>query len=753
MIKKVNSIKKVGVFDDFHWGDLPDLTVKNILYGWNYSGKTTLSRVFACIENKSVNPHYPEGEFNVELTNDEVHTNYTQNNISECAIVVRVFNEDFKEKNISWNGQEFNPILLLGEESIETQAKIDELNTKLISIQEKKEQCVREEASTKENYESKLSQKATSIKETLRIGNFTKIHFKPIVNAMEDNFESYKIDDNKIDEQIAIATSTDKLDPIEELTFTTLYNTLYNRTKAALKKIPSVSNIIKKFEENEDLSNWVSQGIKFHRPNEECNFCGNNYSQERSDELHKHFSEEYNALITEIKGVREDISSANIEFVKPDKTRFYKSLAKKFESNSAALEIEITKHNTLLSDLDKLLRIKETSVFDKLDIHDNQNNLEDLTNKLEGYVAIIKEHNKLTEEFEEGKSNAIESLIKHYASFFIIDNDYFNLKKKEHVYGLLKDRYTGWIITIINETSILEASISTAHKGKDDLNKFIKAFLGGDHIKIEVVLNGDDNERFVLKRGENNANNLSEGEKSAIAFSYFLIKLKEHPIEETVVYIDDPISSLDSNHIYHIYHLINSCFFYFDDTEGDSGANKTRCKQIFISTHNFELLSLLKKLPSNRQFIKTTNLQVIRKDKDNSTIVPMNRLFLDFESEYNYLFTLINEQAGLNAADGESQVQFLLLPNAARKFLETYTLSKIPVNVGVEKRAVKLFGEEAIEIVKFLHHHSHQESVDGLGHHDGSIFNLNTVCKEIITWLQTNDQMHYEALTGSISIR
>lgn len=752
MIKKINSIKKIGVFDDFRWADLPDLTVKNILYGWNYSGKTTLSRVFVCMENKSLNSDYQKGEFDIELTNDELHSNYTHNNIGECAIVVRVFNEDFKEKNISWNGQEFNPILLLGEESIETQAKIDELKTNLLATQERKEKCENEETYAKKDYEGRLSQKATSIKETLRLGNFTKTHFKPIVNGMEDDFESYRINNNKVTEQIAISTSTDKLDSIEEITVDTSYSSLYDRAKVALERVPSASNIIKKFEENEDLSDWVSTGIKLHSVNEECHFCGNTYTQERNNELQEHFSEEYNALISEIKGIREAIIAAKINFVKPDKTRFYKSLSEKFKTSSEYLDAEITNYNNTLAKLDEVLKNKETSIFDKLDIYENEDNLETLTKKLADYNDVIQEHNKITEEFEEGKSAATESLKKHYASSFIADNDYFALKKKERDYGLLKEQYARRITNIIAEIDALEASISAAHKGKDDLNKYIKAFLGGDHIKIEVVLNEDGNERFVIKRGGNDANNLSEGEKSAIAFSYFLIKLKEHPIEETIVYIDDPISSLDSNHIYHIYHLINSCFFYFDESEGDSGANKVRCKQIFISTHNFELLTLLKKLPSNKKFIKTTNLQIIRKDKDNSIIVRMNRLFLDFESEYNYLFTLINEQASMNAADGENQAQFLLLPNAVRKFLETYTLSKIPVNVGVEKRAIKLFGEEATEVVKFLHHHSHQENVDNLGRHDGSIFNLNTVCKEIISWLQTKDLIHYEALTGSISV-
>ena len=48
-----------------------------------------------------------------------------------------------------------------------------------------------------------------------------------------------------------------------------------------------------------------------------------------------------------------------------------------------------------------------------------------------------------------------------------------------------------------------------------------------------------------------------------------------------IIWIDDPISSLDSNHIFFIFSLINSELF--ED-------KKLKYKQLFISTHNLDFL-------------------------------------------------------------------------------------------------------------------------------------------------------------------
>jgi len=54
-----------------------------------------------------------------------------------------------------------------------------------------------------------------------------------------------------------------------------------------------------------------------------------------------------------------------------------------------------------------------------------------------------------------------------------------------------------------------------------------------------------------------------------------------------IIWIDDPISSLDSNHIFFVYSLINSEIVAKDDFE-----------QLFVSTHNLDFLKYLKRLPA-----------------------------------------------------------------------------------------------------------------------------------------------------------
>ena len=51
MIKKIKKIKNLGVFSSYQWDStLPDFERYNLFYGWNGTGKTTLSKLFASLE-------------------------------------------------------------------------------------------------------------------------------------------------------------------------------------------------------------------------------------------------------------------------------------------------------------------------------------------------------------------------------------------------------------------------------------------------------------------------------------------------------------------------------------------------------------------------------------------------------------------------------------------------------------------------------------------------------------------------------
>lgn len=100
MIKKLSHIRKMAVFDAFDW----DASVRdannrpiffkplNVIYGRNYSGKTTLSRILHALENGEISDKYTEPEFKVEFADG---TTVDQTSPTSHAHTVRVFNEDF----------------------------------------------------------------------------------------------------------------------------------------------------------------------------------------------------------------------------------------------------------------------------------------------------------------------------------------------------------------------------------------------------------------------------------------------------------------------------------------------------------------------------------------------------------------------------------------------------------------------------------------------------------------------------------
>ena len=71
MIKKISAIKDLAVFNDFEW-DKSVLNTEgrpiqfekiNILYGRNYSGKTTLSRILRSLETGKISDKYESPSF------------------------------------------------------------------------------------------------------------------------------------------------------------------------------------------------------------------------------------------------------------------------------------------------------------------------------------------------------------------------------------------------------------------------------------------------------------------------------------------------------------------------------------------------------------------------------------------------------------------------------------------------------------------------------------------------------------------
>ena len=105
MIKKFLKLKNLGVFKDFEWdtfvkddkGQTSNLGGINILYGRNYSGKTTLSRVFRYLESGVGLEKYVNASLELELEDGKTLTRVSE---AENPLQVRVFNEDFVREKL-----------------------------------------------------------------------------------------------------------------------------------------------------------------------------------------------------------------------------------------------------------------------------------------------------------------------------------------------------------------------------------------------------------------------------------------------------------------------------------------------------------------------------------------------------------------------------------------------------------------------------------------------------------------------------
>ena len=105
MIKKIHHIKHLGVFENYQLDNsLPDFAERNIIYGWNYSGKTTLSRLISYLDKeKPIDSHYSNLEFEIELDNN---IRITQNNRDTSPCKTIVFNSDFIRNNLHFDSDD-----------------------------------------------------------------------------------------------------------------------------------------------------------------------------------------------------------------------------------------------------------------------------------------------------------------------------------------------------------------------------------------------------------------------------------------------------------------------------------------------------------------------------------------------------------------------------------------------------------------------------------------------------------------------
>jgi len=775
MIKKITNIN-LGIFKNFQWGSLGDFQKLNIIYGRNYSGKTTLSRIFRALEAKEIHNRdkYDNPSFEIVLDNKTI----TQDELEKFNTPVCVFNEDFVRENLSFLRNENDTIkaFVLGKENKDIQSQIDNKKKELgenkageeTGLYKTQQENLTKYEIAKKEYEEKvkelddlLSQKATKDRKiAIKYNSLLEVPTYDINDIKNDIDKIKQIDyikptDGEKEKSKKLLSESKKNDVLN-ISFDFCFTELINESKELIeRKIVKTENIEELV--NDDLINWAKRGKELLKPQDKCAFCGNAISNERWAKLTNYFNDAQKKLegeiIKKLRVVEE--FQRKLKELNIDKNLFYSN----FHDDLEKLNLNELKQRaeSSLESLREQLTTRQNAIFENKEFVFVEDLTDDLKNFSNTYEKIVTWNNKLTLELEEEQKNAREHLrlvdVSEYLQSIGYDEKLSEIEKlnkaKEEAFEIkgTTDKTIAKKESAIKE---LEAEMKSVENASKKINEYLKAILGDEHLSISPIkenqnIHEEKVYKFEIVRDGKKAFNLSEGEANLVAFSYFLAKLDEVDGGNPIIWIDDPISSLDSNHIFGVYSLIME-----KTTQYDFG-------QIFISTHNLNFLKYLKRISLEKG---SKAYFIIRRQDRKSYLEKMPEYMKEYVTEFNYLFKQIYECSKISKIDDSNYTVLYNFSNNARKFLEIYLYYQYPDghkdknDKDYGKGRKEFFGEgiEPIYTNRLLNEYSHLCGTFERGEEPIDIPEAIKVAQVIIEKIKSRQGSQYEALLRSIQV-
>jgi len=739
------------VFQNFVWPhELPAFAQFNVIYGWNGTGKTTLSSLFANLqENRAIT----QGEVEFELDNGN---KISGADISNTTIPpVRVFNRDFVAKTIESIGQSnVAPIYFLGTENIEQQKQVEALKTVLKTANEAVTKAESDKRSADRALDDFCIEKGKLIREALlgsaHHANYDKRRFRDAVTklidispqpvALSDKQKKSLRKQKELQAKSSISPVAVTAPDIEELRLQT----------SALLERSIVSQVIDDLARDAAVGAWVQEGLSLHKVDREtstCRFCGNNLSPRRIAELEAHFNDAFASFQRDIEQAIRDIERqqqtlAGVTF--PDESRFYDHLAGDIQPAVASAKRTIASANQVLGRLKVALEGKKATPFAALPLEDTESTESSadslLQTALDAVNAVIAKHEKTSSNLNDEISQACQTLEQDYVLEALPKFDELNKSATEAETTLSTAKQKPTQLT--NQISAIEREIVEHRRPAEELNRELRAYLGRDELQFEVKDTG-----YALTRGGQPALHLSEGERTAIAFLYFLKSLedKAFDLKKSIVVIDDPVSSLDANALF-------SSFGYMKERTKES-------HQLIILTHNFAFFRQIKnwfhhlkgqkkKDVAQRPSRFYTILRTFSNGTHGAVLATIDRLLEEFESEYHFLFKQVHAVANSEAAAGEL-AQYYGMPNIARRLIETFLAYRFPDCGGdLIKRFERVDFDAAkkTRILRLLNTFSHSGGISDPEHDPSVLAETGEVMKAILELMQALDDDHYQGM-------
>ena len=487
----------------------------------------------------------------------------------------------------------------------------------------------------------------------------------------------------------------------------------------------------------------MHEGLRLHRASspEVCLFCKQPLTSDRLGELEAHFNTEYelflqkvDAQIIAIEAMERAVETLQL----PQQAQFYDDLAGAYEAERVVFEEVRKVVKPVLQSFVSALKDKRGRPLERRVMSIVKPDVDHAV--VERLNKVVSLHNEAGSSLQMRASDARKRLEAHYVAESI--EQFVSLMEDAQKSEALVSEKENEVGQTGREIERLQREITAHHQSADELNNDLHQYLGHEEVRLKVLETG-----YAITRNGAAATELSEGEVTAIALLYFLKSLDDHRFDRGrgVVVLDDPVSSLDANALFLAFGFIR------ERTQGVG--------QLFILTHNFTLFRQVRNwfhmLPGQRKRpdrrpARFYMLECIRRaDRRESSIVPLDPLLEEYESEYHYLFARIYRSAFSPLPDGLEQNY--VLPNMARRLLEAFLSFRQPQSSGElwhKLKSVEFEEAKKLRILRFVHAHSHGNGVGEHEHDPSALGEAKSVLENLMELIESQDLKHYEAMVS-----
>lgn len=725
IIKNIKSLQGMGIYAD-RGARSTSLQFRryNLVYGFNGSGKSTLSRLFASLEAGGPHPKLPAGgTFEVEL--DDGSAFGCPNNPIGLEQRLLVFNSDYIEQNLQWAAGRANPVFYIGTDQAEAANELTKVEGDIIQADAKRDTASATETAAEKTFANYKRERAKSVASRLHLGSR-----KYEAPALAKDYDAWKDDDRPAltDDELKAAEDMRRLEEpmprleamsFEKASIETAYRFIADVCGQSLATVA-----LDEVQQYPDILLWLKHGHEYHetRGIADCLLCGNAISDERRGLLAAALDDRVDQFVARLNKTAERLSGLIQSSTQMGaKIPALDDLATELRAAFRDVRENVSKDVRLLA---KQLGTLQTVLSAKLERPATPADMTDVAaeadvlataERLAAGVATINEaiaaHNQAVTDFAKHKEAAETSIRRH----FIVDcrDDYAKTAKElDDATDKLKVETDG-AAALREKARELRQQIRTHGPAAGVINKLIAAYLGHGELTINPV-----DEGYELQRhGTPITGAPSEGEKTAIAISYFLssIEADNRKLKDVIVVVDDPVSSLDTKALNFACSLVKT--------------RLEKAAQVFILTHNLQCMNEFRKAWKGRArppagkdptatflFIDVTIPE--GQPRRSSKIIEMSKLLREYDSEYHFLFShVLRFVEQPDAYDDHGY----MIPNVIRRVLDVFLAFKCPGGGGLPGQLDKLCTdypeldrEQLAALERLAQVESHSDNIDDL---------------------------------------